>query len=144
MKEGWSRANRERFDSILETVMGTLPRELLRLLDEAPLIVDDLPSAELLKSMGLDPAEDDLCGLHSGFSLMERSVSHSGELPEQIQIFRQGILDSAGGWDETVDEDGEAMGGEAAVEREIRITVLHEIGHHFGLSEEDLERLGYA
>jgi predicted Zn-dependent protease with MMP-like domain len=50
----------------------------------------------------------------------------------------------AGGWEEGVDEDGTPYGGEARVREEIRITVLHEIGHHFGLGEDDLERLGYA
>ena len=46
--------------------------------------------------------------------------------------------------DEWTDEDGTALGGRDHILREIRITLLHELGHHFGLEEDDLERLGYA
>lgn len=98
----------------------------------------------MLRAMGLDLNEEDLCGMHTGVALTERSVTHSGELPDVIQIFRRGILDAAGGWTECRDENGEEYGGVARIEREIRITILHEIGHHFGLSESDLERLGYG
>lgn len=132
---------RERFDRLLESVLETLPDELHRLLDEAPLVVEDTPSAELLRAMGL-PEADDLCGLHEGLSRTERSVDHP-TLPDVITLFRRGIVDLAGGW-EPVTSEGQIMGGESAVREEIRITLLHEIGHHFGLDEDDLERLGYA
>lgn len=141
---GWSRAFRERFDALVESVLATLPASLHALLEESPLIVEDAPSDALLRSLGLDPDDEDLCGLHTGVSITERSVTQSGELPDVIQIFRRGILDAAGGWDECTDEEGEPLGGEAHVMREIRITILHEIGHHFGLDEEELDRLGYG
>lgn len=140
----WSDRARGRFDKIVEAVLAQLPESLHTLLEESPLIVEDAPSDDLMRSLDMDPSEEDLCGLHSGIAITERSVSESGQLPESIQIFRRGILDAAGGWDVTADEDGLPIGGEVAVEREIRITILHEIGHHFGLSEEDLERLGYG
>ncbi|MHC4429586.1 MAG: metallopeptidase family protein, partial [Planctomycetota bacterium] len=70
-------------------------------------------------------------------------VEHDLEMPETIHLFREGIIDHAGGWERWTDEDGEPLGGEEAVIREIRITLLHEIGHHFGLDEDDLEALGY-
>ena len=136
-------AERDRFDAILEDVMANLPARIRRLLDEAPLIVDDRPSEELLRELGMNAEDDILCGLHSGVPLTERSVTHSGELPETIHLFREGILDEAGGWDEWQDDDGHAWGGEDRVREEIRITLLHEIGHHFGLDEEDLAELGY-
>jgi predicted Zn-dependent protease with MMP-like domain len=60
-----------------------------------------------------------------------------------VHIFREGIIDMAGGWEEGEDEHG-AYGGEERIREEIRITILHELGHHFGLDEDDLERLGYA
>jgi predicted Zn-dependent protease with MMP-like domain len=132
---------RERFDRLLESVLETLPDALHRLLDEAPLVVEDAPTAELLRAMGLHEA-DDLCGLHEGLSRTERSVDHP-TLPDVITLFRRGIVDLAGGW-EPVAGDGGTVGGESAVREEIRITLLHEIGHHFGLDEDDLERLGYA
>jgi predicted Zn-dependent protease with MMP-like domain len=132
---------RERFDRLLESVLDTLPDALHRLLDEAPLVVEDAPSAELLRAMGL-PDDDDLCGLHEGLARTERSVEHPS-LPDVITLFRRGIVDLAGGWSPRV-EEGQEVGGEDAVREEILVTLLHEIGHHFGLDEDDLDRLGYA
>lgn len=128
------REQRERFDTLLEAVLAELPPRLHELMEEAPVIVEDHPSAELLEELGMDDAEETLCGLHSGTPLTERSVSHGHDLPETIHLFRKGIIDTAGGWN----------AGEEAVKHEIRVTLLHEIGHHFGLDEEDLEQLGYA
>jgi len=137
------RAERERFDRIFEEVLAELPAPILALLDEAPVILEDRPGRALLAELGLDPETDGLCGLHSGVPLTERSVHDSGVMPETIHLFREGIVDEAGGWDEDEDDEG-PFGGEEAVRREIRITLLHEIGHHFGLDEDDLERLGYG
>jgi predicted Zn-dependent protease with MMP-like domain len=91
----------------------------------------------------MDPKTESLCGLHSGIMLTERSVEQHPELPTTLHLFREGIIDEAGGWKPWKDEDGEHWGGEDAVKEEIRVTLLHEIGHHFGLEEEDLEALGY-
>jgi len=120
-------SERRRFDELLEAVLATLPPRLHALLDEAPLIVEDHPSPALCAELGIGP-DDVLCGLHSGTPLTERSVE-TDEFPETIHLFREGILDHADGWDR--------------VREEIRITVLHEIGHHFGLDEDDLAELGY-
>jgi predicted Zn-dependent protease with MMP-like domain len=132
---------RERFDGLLESVLDGLPEELQALLDEAPLVVEDHPSEELLRSLGLPEAED-LCGLHEGLSRTDRSVEQPS-LPDVITLFRRGIIDLAGGWQARGTDDA-PMGGEDAIRDEILITLLHEIGHHFGLDEDDLERLGYA
>lgn len=129
---------RDRFDELLVGVLEALPGQVVALLEEVPLIVLDEPTPEILRSLEVpeelwEEESRTLCGLHSGHSLLEQSVEISGELPEQMHLFRRGTVHAAGGW---LDE-------EALVE-EIRITVLHEIGHHFGLDEEDLERLGYG
>ncbi|HRJ49557.1 MAG: metallopeptidase family protein [Phycisphaeraceae bacterium] len=131
---------RERFDQLLDRVVGSLPPGVRRLLDEVPVIVLDRPTRRMIDELsaehGEDLSEDVLAGLHSGLSLTERSVEHSGTLPEEIHLFREGIVELADGWD-----------GDDADERvaeEIRVTLLHEIGHHFGLDENDLDRLGYA
>jgi len=138
-----NRAERKRFDDLLEQVLDELPARIRALLEEAPLIVDDEPSPELLAELGIDASEEILCGLHSGTPLTHRSVNDGHDLPETIHIFREGVIDEAGGWDPWIDDDGEPAGGEARIVEEIRITLLHEIGHHFGLDEEDLTRLGY-
>jgi len=130
---------RERFDRLLAGVIEDLPPGVRRLLDEVPLIALDRPTPEMLKDLGIDPSNEEdvrsLCGLHSGVSNIERSVERSAELPSAIHIFREGILDLAGGWDQ---DDAEEW-----IEEEIWVTVLHEIGHQFGLDEDDLEELGY-
>lgn len=134
-------AERERFDALLEDVLGRLPAALHNLIEEAPLIVEDHPSEELKRELDIEH-NDELCGLHTGVPLTERSV----EAPdlEFIHLFREGIVEMAGGWDEGLDDAGEPIGGENSIREEIRITILHEIGHHFGLDEDDLERLGYG
>lgn len=138
-----SEQERERFDQLLEVVLSRLPPHILSILDEVPLIVLDRPTPELLRGMELQPGEildpDLICGLHSGIPNTDQSVQHSGELPSQIHLFRSGIIASAGGWypEEPDEED------DAAVLEEIRITLLHEIGHQFGLDEDDLADLGY-
>jgi predicted Zn-dependent protease with MMP-like domain len=127
--------DRDRFDQFLEDVLEALPAELKDLLEEVPLIVEDQPDAETRRRMGLRGSLD-LCGLYTGIPLTKRSVEHSGTLPDAITIFRRGIIASAAGRDERVRD--------AALRRQIRITVLHEIGHHFGLTEEHLRRYGYG
>ena len=134
---------RGRFDELLEAVLSSLPKPLTDLLEEAPLIVEDRPSEKLLAELGINGAEESLCGLHSGTPLTDRSVAHPPDLPETIHLFREGIVDEAGGWQPWQDEDGEWWGGDDAVAEQIEITLLHEIGHHFGLDEDQLAELGY-
>ncbi|MBL0927844.1 MAG: metallopeptidase family protein [Phycisphaerales bacterium] len=142
--------DRERFDGLLEEALENLPARLRKLLDEdVPLIVDDRPDEALARSLAREWGEEyseefraGLCGLHTGIPLTERSVSHSGVMPTEIRIFREGILDLAGGFEA---QDGESREDvDDAVYDEIMVTLLHEIGHHFGLGEDDLERLGYG
>jgi predicted Zn-dependent protease with MMP-like domain len=130
---------RERFDALLEGVLADLPERVLAVLDEIPLHVMDEPDPRILKDLGVEPADiedavEELCGLHTGFMLTERSIELDAVLPDEIHLFRRGIALMAGGWD-AEDE---------TVAEQIRITLLHEIGHHFGLEEDDLDALGYA
>jgi len=134
LPEELSARERERFDGLLEEVLESLPDELLERLETIPLIVEDSPDPKLLAEMGL-PADEPLCGLHTGFMMTERSVEHAYSLPEEIHLYRRGIIELAGGW--------ESLEADDFVYEEIRITLLHELGHHFGLDEDDLERLGY-
>lgn len=132
-------ARREQFDALLEEVIEDLPAALRERLDEVPVIAMDRPTEKMLRDLGIDPRDADaateLCGLHSGVSDTERSVERSAELPSEIHLFREGIVDLAGGWEQ---EDAEDW-----IYEEIRVTLLHEMGHQFGLDEADLEDLGY-
>jgi predicted Zn-dependent protease with MMP-like domain len=127
-----SAREREEFDILFEEVLGRLPPEAAELLEEIPVILEDEPSRELLAELGLEarPGEADLCGLHSGLPMNERSVLDPAAPPTSIYLFRGPILRLAG-WKPR------------ALARQIRITLLHEIGHVFGFSEEKLKALGY-
>lgn len=134
---------RARFDSLLEEALGLLPPELHGLLDEVPLIVDDEPAASLLVELGMDPARgDELCGLHSGPAHTERGFDAPAEWMGNIMLFRRGIIAEAGGW--LPAGEGDEGDENERVFVQIMITLLHEIGHRFGLDDDDLDRLGYA
>lgn len=122
----------EDFDAYLEAVIESLPEDVQGLLDEVPVIVEDEPPAWLLKDMKIEAPKgaSDLCGVHWGTPLSERTVIASFEAP-QIRIFRGPIRRLA----------GDRLG---ALKKQIRITLLHEIGHHFGLSEDRLDEMGYG
>lgn len=139
-------AQRERFDALLEEALEGLPPGVAQVIEEMPVIVEDRPSEELLEELrrqgvispeeGQAGPEDQPLGLHSGIAITERGVEGPVQLPSTIHIFREPIVEFAGGW--------EAPDADDAIYEEIRITLLHEIGHHFGLDEDDLEGLGYA
>ncbi len=124
---------RGQFDEQLEQVLAALPPSVLDLLETVPLIVDDQPSRNMMRSLDVDDPRE-LCGLYTGIPMNERSVTASGQMPDKISIFRLGILllsRSIAG------HDNEEL------RRQIRLTILHEVGHHFGMSEEDLAEIGY-
>jgi predicted Zn-dependent protease with MMP-like domain len=123
---------RQRFDALVEQEVQHLPYAIQLLLEETPLIVEDRPSPLILEELGLDESQAvEICGLHSGIGMTERSVEDSAKFPETVTIYREGIM-------------ALAFDVEEELTREIRVTILHEIGHHFGLDEDDLEKLGFA
>jgi predicted Zn-dependent protease with MMP-like domain len=122
---------RENFDRLLEEILGDLPSDVRALLDEISLVVDDEPSEDVLRALGIEEDEEpDVCGLHSGIPLTYRSVLDANPEPELVRLYRGPILRLAG------KKRGE-------LRKQILITLLHELGHHFGLSEERLAELGY-
>lgn len=126
---------RDYFDQQLERVLDQLPEEIHRLLDRVPLYVEDYPSRDVLRSMGIRDRRR-LCGLYTGIPLTDRSIEHSGVHSDVVRLYREGILSLAALPDGGLDE--------AALREQIRITLLHELGHHFGMTEEDLADLGYG
>jgi len=136
MVSAWQR---QLFDEKLDGLIDRLPASILEQIEEVPVIVEDEPSDQLLLDLGMEPGVADLCGLHSGVALTERSVEASPDVPDQIMLFRGPIIRLASS---LVPGTGRAAVDE--LERQVRVTLLHEIGHHFGLDEDDLDRLGYA
>lgn len=121
--------SKAKFAELVERALGELPPQFADALEEMSLEIRDRPTREMLKSLGLG-RNDLLLGLYQGVNILNRSVEHSGRLPDVIYIFQ---------------EDCElACDSEDQLVREVRKTVLHELGHHFGLDEDDLDRLGYG
>lgn len=129
------------FDAIVEEVLADLPVALQELVETVAVIVLDRPTPKMLEELGIDPADREaameICGMHSGTPDTDGGIDFSGDLPPQIHLFREGIIDLCGGF---VPSDSDSA---AAVREEINVTLLHEIGHQFGLDEDDLEELGY-
>ena len=121
--------SKARFAELVERAAATLPAQFASALAEVPIEIRNRPSPRMLRSLGL---EDDelLLGLYHGRPRTERSVEDSGRLPDVIYIFQEDV--------ELVSES------EQDLIEQVRTTVLHELGHHFGMSEEDLDELGYG
>jgi predicted Zn-dependent protease with MMP-like domain len=116
------------FDRALRAALSELPPVFRDALTNVAVVVEDWPPDWLLDELGIPPG-DTLYGYYHGVPLPERSIQDSGNLPDTISIYR-------GPLEEDFRDPGELA-------REIRITLLHEIGHYFGMREEELERLGY-
>ena len=110
-------------------VLDRLPRQFREQLRNVEFVVERRPSAKLLRSEGLDPRMDTLYGLYQGVPLPDRSSLDPPLLPDKISIFAEPLLR-----DFTDPEE---------LREEIRLTVLHEIAHYFGMDEEEVEDLGY-
>jgi predicted Zn-dependent protease with MMP-like domain len=121
--------SKREFEMLVEQALDDLPEPFAEFLEEVPIEIQTRPSKKLLREIGLE--EDDLLmGLYRGVDRTRRSVEDSGRLPDVIYIFQ---------------EDHELVcRSREQLMTEVRKTVLHEIGHHFGLSEADLDRLGYG
>jgi predicted Zn-dependent protease with MMP-like domain len=126
---------REYFDSTLEHVIRDLPERARDMLQGIPMYVEDYPSRAIMRKLRIRHRRD-LCGLYTGIPLTKRSVEQSGYLSEAIYLFREGILQHALRGDGSIDD--------RVLAREIRVTVLHELGHHHGLDEDELRSLGYG
>lgn len=121
--------NRARFDKVVKEVLRTLPPALRKALDTVQIVVQEYPTPQQIESVGLEPGET-LYGIFEGESLLEKRWSDPNPFPDRVVLFR-GPLER----DFPHLED---------LEREIRTTVVHELGHFFGFEEKDLEERGYS
>lgn len=119
------RARRLRFERLVGRVLRGLPRQVHDQLDNVEFVINDEPARD-----DLDASDEELFGLYSGTPLRERDSGYTMAVPDLITLFR-GPLERA-----FPDPD--------ELRSEIRITLLHEIGHHLGIDEDRVAELGLA
>ena len=110
-------------------VLDRLPRRFREQLRNVEFVVEERPSTELLRAEGLDPRHHTLYGLYQGVPLPDRSHLDPPLLPDKITIFAEPLMQAFRDPDE--------------LREEIRLTVLHEIAHYFGMDDKQIEKLGY-
>ncbi|HVN84643.1 MAG TPA: metallopeptidase family protein [Candidatus Binatia bacterium] len=121
--------DRERFAELVAEAVDALPEQFAERLDNVAIVIDDEPSRQLLQELELDPRRDTLFGLFHGVPLRERGANHAMHLPDTITIFYRPLV--------------HAYRSPGAIRREISRTLVHEIGHLFGFSEEEIRHAGY-
>ncbi len=126
----------DRFDELVNEAVDGLPAEFAARLENVDVVAAAAPSARTLRDMGL-AGRGTLLGLYRGIPQTRRTTRYGNVLPDEIVIYREPILAKA----HAECPDG---GLDATVRALVRKTVLHEIGHHFGLSEAELRRIDYG
>ncbi|GBC79309.1 hypothetical protein HRbin09_00525 [bacterium HR09] len=109
------------FDALVEEALAALPRRFLELVDNVAIVVEEEPSPEDLASLNHQEGEE-LLGLYQGLSLPERGAFYSNVLPDRIVLYRGPLL--------------RRCRNRRALKAEIQATVIHELGHYFGLDED--------
>jgi predicted Zn-dependent protease with MMP-like domain len=115
---------RRQFERLVEEALATIPRRFRRAMRNVAVVVEDEPDDEVLRSVDVEPP-DTLFGLYQGTPLTERSWGYGNALPDRISIYQRPI-------EEACDNEDEILAT-------IAETVIHEFGHYFGLSEEEIE-----
>jgi predicted Zn-dependent protease with MMP-like domain len=117
---------RDQFERHVAEALASIPRRFRDAMRNLAIVVEDEPSAELLEEMGVEPP-DTLLGLYQGTPLTERQWGHGNTLPDRVLIFQGPHEQEAEDEEDLVVAIGE--------------TLIHEIGHYFGLSEEEIEAI---
>ncbi len=115
------------FERLAAAAWNRLPGHMRQLCGDLVIRVDDFPTDEILDELGIDNALD-LLGLYQGISIDKRSVSDLPREPDMVFLYRRPMLDYWSGGDETLGEI-------------VTHVLIHEIGHHFGLSDGDMEAI---
>jgi predicted Zn-dependent protease with MMP-like domain len=117
------------FGTAVEQAIASIPDHFRPYLENVIIEVQSQPNAQLLDSLGLPP-DRSLLGLYVGRPITRKSVEESAVMPDRILLFRRNIERSCRTRTELI--------------HEIRKTLLHEVGHHFGFDEDELDALGYG
>lgn len=115
---------RERFTKLVEEALRDIPRRFRDAMRNVAIVVEDEPPPDLLDELEMEP-DDSLFGLYQGTPLTERSSTYGNTLPDRISIYQRPIE--------------EACEDEEDIRQCVAETVIHEFGHYFGLSEEEIE-----
>ena len=122
------RLGRAEFERLVAQAVESLPPKFLTRLENVDVVVEEEPSEEDLELAGIQPGST-LLGLYHGVPQSQRGPWYGNLLPDRIVIYQRAI--------EAVARD------RREIRKEIRITIMHEIGHYFGLAEDDLAEAGY-
>jgi len=117
------------FEALVAEALDELPEYIQERLDNVAVVVEERASPHRLHSLG-HPAGDDLLGLYEGVNRVDRAAGYHLVTPDRITLFWRAILDEVGSADPE------------AIRQEVRKTIIHEVAHHFGIDDAELERLG--
>ena len=117
---------RDRFTRLVEEALLEIPRRFRTAMKNVAVVVEDEPAAHILDELEIEPP-DSLFGLYQGTPLPERSWTYGNALPDRISIYQKPIE--------------EACGDEEAIMECVAETVIHEFGHYFGMSEDEIEAI---
>jgi predicted Zn-dependent protease with MMP-like domain len=118
------RIDRQSFESIVAEALDRLPHRFAELMSNVSIQVREAPDRATLDKLGLDPKRNTLFGLYTGVPLDSRGGWYGNVLPDMIVLYRRPLMAAARTRDQLI--------------RQIQLTLLHEIGHHFGLSDAEM------
>ncbi len=122
--------NREAFEGMVEEAVAEVRDRFPEALENVAFVIEDEPSDEDLRGLGLEPGRDTLFGLYDGTPLEDRAIDDVPRLPDRIVVFYRPLV--------------RAFRTRWAVRREVRKTVIHEVAHLMGFDEDEVEREGFA
>ena len=125
--------NRAKFEKVVKRAVDQLPAQFKPYLESVQFVVEDWPSDDLLESLGFDPDVDTLLGFYDGVPITDRSdgdFTTPGFVADTIYVFREPLLEMCETEEDLIEE--------------IQNPVIHEVAHHFGFDEDEIDRHGFA
>lgn len=122
------RLSEREFEDLVVDVLDSLPEQILHVLDNIDVVIERWPTREQLAN--LDMENGTLFGLYEGVPLTDRDGAYNIIAPDKITIFQGSIEQYCASREEIAEQ--------------VRVTVIHEVAHHFGIDEDRLEELGWA